>query len=441
MLGFGILMLGDGLQSTLLGVRASLEGFPTAVTGLIMSTFYVGFLAGALYAPRIVERVGHIRVFGALASLASAAVLIRGVVITPVAWSLLRLLRGPRPRDGALLGLGLVILAASRPYEGLVASLPAAVVLLVWAVRQIRSGRGRALAPAGLALVAVLGVGAGGLGYYQYRVTGSPFRMPYLVYDAASQSVAPLVWSPVEVAASDGLAEGGEPEPGGPAHRAGWRWLVKDYPRRFEWLWNFYLGPALTLPLLCLPWRLRDRRVAFALGTCALVVAANLVTVAGFPHYYAPVAPLVLALAVLGLRCLYAWRRPRGRVLAWGVVATVMLTLLAAFGMHARNAGRGKEGDPWFRNRAHIQDELCRREGQHLVIVSRKPGERSRASLRRWVHNGADLDGAKVVWAHDLGLSRNQALIQHFPRRRVWLLSTDVRPPRLNEVSVGGQQR
>jgi MFS family permease len=94
LLGFGILMLGDGLQSTLLGVRASLEGFPTAVTGLIMSTFYLGFLGGALYAPRFVERVGHIRVFGALASMASAAVLIHGIVVTPLAWSLLRLLSG-----------------------------------------------------------------------------------------------------------------------------------------------------------------------------------------------------------------------------------------------------------------------------------------------------------------------------------------------------------
>lgn len=87
-------MIGDGLQSTLLGVRASLEGFPTAVTGLIMSTFYVGFLGGAVYAPRVVERVGHIRVFGAMASLASAAVLIHGIVVTPLAWSLLRLLSG-----------------------------------------------------------------------------------------------------------------------------------------------------------------------------------------------------------------------------------------------------------------------------------------------------------------------------------------------------------
>ena len=94
LLGFGTLMIGDGLQSTLLGVRASLEGFPTAITGLIMSTFYIGFLGGALYAPRFVERVGHIRVFGALASVASASVLIHGVIVTPFAWSLLRLLSG-----------------------------------------------------------------------------------------------------------------------------------------------------------------------------------------------------------------------------------------------------------------------------------------------------------------------------------------------------------
>jgi MFS family permease len=92
--GFGVLMIGDGIQTTLLGVRASLESFPTAVTGLIMSTFYLGFLGGALYAPRVVERVGHIRVFGALASMVSAAVLIHGIFVTPLAWCLLRLLSG-----------------------------------------------------------------------------------------------------------------------------------------------------------------------------------------------------------------------------------------------------------------------------------------------------------------------------------------------------------
>jgi MFS family permease len=69
LLGFGILMLGDGLQGTLLAVRADLEGFSATLTGLVMSTFYVGFLLGSIMTPRITIRVGHIRVFAAFAAL------------------------------------------------------------------------------------------------------------------------------------------------------------------------------------------------------------------------------------------------------------------------------------------------------------------------------------------------------------------------------------
>ena len=94
LLGFGILMLGDGLQGTLLAVRAYREGFPTAVTGLVMSSFYAGFLGGTLWAPGIVRRVGHIRVFAALAALASAGILVHAAFVHPVAWVALRLLSG-----------------------------------------------------------------------------------------------------------------------------------------------------------------------------------------------------------------------------------------------------------------------------------------------------------------------------------------------------------
>ena len=94
LLGFGVLMLGDGLQGTFLAVRASLEHFPIEVTGLIMSVFSVGFLAGSLLAPRIVERVGHIRVFAALASIASAAILVHAVFVNPITWGGLRLISG-----------------------------------------------------------------------------------------------------------------------------------------------------------------------------------------------------------------------------------------------------------------------------------------------------------------------------------------------------------
>ena len=58
LLGMGILMLGAGLQGTLLGVRATLEGFPTLVIGAVMAAYYVGYVAGSLVAPSLIHRVG-----------------------------------------------------------------------------------------------------------------------------------------------------------------------------------------------------------------------------------------------------------------------------------------------------------------------------------------------------------------------------------------------
>ncbi len=94
MLGFGILMLGDGLQGTLLAVRADQEGFSATLTGLVMSTFYLGFLLGSVLAPRITANVGHIRVFAALAALASAAILVHAVFVNVAVWIALRFVSG-----------------------------------------------------------------------------------------------------------------------------------------------------------------------------------------------------------------------------------------------------------------------------------------------------------------------------------------------------------
>lgn len=94
LLGMGILMLGHGLQGTLLPVRASLEAFGTAVIGLVMSGYFLGLLAGALLTPRLVARVGHVRVFAALASLASSVILIQALLVLPSLWFVLRFVSG-----------------------------------------------------------------------------------------------------------------------------------------------------------------------------------------------------------------------------------------------------------------------------------------------------------------------------------------------------------
>ena len=94
LLGMGVLMLGAGLQSTLLGLRATLDGFPTLVTGIVMSCYYVGYVLGTVIAPPLLRQLGHIRVFAALAAVASVAILIQGCFVNPWAWGAMRLLSG-----------------------------------------------------------------------------------------------------------------------------------------------------------------------------------------------------------------------------------------------------------------------------------------------------------------------------------------------------------
>lgn len=94
LLGFFLLQMSNGLQGTLLAVRADSEGFDAALIGLVMSGFFAGMSAGSLLAGRLIERVGHIRTFAALASVASAAALVHLVFIHPIVWIGVRAMTG-----------------------------------------------------------------------------------------------------------------------------------------------------------------------------------------------------------------------------------------------------------------------------------------------------------------------------------------------------------
>jgi MFS family permease len=92
--GLSLLMIGNGLLGSLLGIRADLEGFGTVTIGIVMSMYYAGFLIGSLTIPRWLVTVGHIRVFAGLASLAAASALSYALLIAPVTWGLLRFVFG-----------------------------------------------------------------------------------------------------------------------------------------------------------------------------------------------------------------------------------------------------------------------------------------------------------------------------------------------------------
>ena len=94
LLSYGMLLLGNGMIGTLLGIRSRLEEFSMEITGVIMAGFSVGLLMGALYAVRVVAAVGHIRAFAAFASIMSVAVLAHVLFIDPVTWFVLRVVAG-----------------------------------------------------------------------------------------------------------------------------------------------------------------------------------------------------------------------------------------------------------------------------------------------------------------------------------------------------------
>jgi MFS family permease len=190
LLGMGILMLGSGLQGTLLGLRATLEGFPTPVTGLIMSCYYVGYLSGTLLAPRLLRRVGHVRVFATLAALASVAVLVQGSWVHPVPWAAMRLISG-------LCFAGIYVVAESWLNH-----------------RATRRNRGRLLAV--YMLVLYVGLGAA----------------QFLLILASPQTAAPfmLVSALISLAMVPILASAQQTPEGAVSHRVRYRDLYRNSP-------------------------------------------------------------------------------------------------------------------------------------------------------------------------------------------------------------------
>jgi MFS family permease len=104
LLGTGILLIGSGFLFTLLGVRAGVEGFSNKTVGVIMSSYFLGFVIGSYVCPLIIRRAGHVRAFAAMASIASTMAVFHALVVGPISWSLIRIVTG-----ACLVGLYMVI--------------------------------------------------------------------------------------------------------------------------------------------------------------------------------------------------------------------------------------------------------------------------------------------------------------------------------------------
>jgi hypothetical protein len=337
-----------------------------------------------------------------------------------------RLCKSLSAGNAALMGLGLAVLANTRPYEGLMLSLPVGLALVVRSRKPLPQKHGEAVT-ASIALLAVLVPAALLTGYYYHRVTGSAFTMTYEV-DRAAYATAPyFVW--------------GRPRPEPAYHHSEMRDLYRRELAQFQnysslsgalrasatkvlaW-WRFFIGPALTLPLLALPWVVHDRRMRWALAAFAIFTGALGVETFFYPHYFSPATVLLYLILLQGWRHLATWKwkgaasgRAVSRALIASCVAMVVLRVGAA-GFHAPIE------PPWPRGnlrRAEMVTELEKRTDKSLILVSYGPHHRVD---EEWVHNRADIDAAKIVWARDMGEAQNRELVDYFSRD-VWKLRVD----------------
>jgi hypothetical protein len=361
-----------------------------------------------------------------------ASVAALGGVLVLGAWPRLR--RHPAAGNASLMALGLAILANSRPYEGFAFCIPVAISMLFWLAGRNRPALVRSVPRVVLPILLVLLVAAAGTGYYYYRVTGNPFRMAYQTNRDTYATAPYFIWQ--------------TPRPEPAYHHAVmrdfYRWELGEFERnrtfpgyvqraadKFVSWWQFYLGPLLTVPLLALPWVVRQRKMRLPLFICAAMLAAFSVQTWTLPHYFAPATGALYLLLVQGLRHLWQWspaHRPIGRAVVRAIpmlaCAMILLRVMAVV-THNRIEPAWPRGNL---ERAELLRQLQQLPGPQLVIV--RYGAHHDAVLE-WVYNDADIDGAKVVWARDMGENDNQKLLQYFHNRKIWMVEPDNPSPHL----------
>src|SRR6266480_4491679 len=225
--------------------------------------------------------------------------------------SLPRLKKYLRVRDALLMALGLTILANSRPYEGLIFSLPVAVAMMMWMTGRNHPEPKTLLSPMVLQILLFLAISAAATGYYYYRVTGSPFRMTYQVNRGTYATAPYFLWQSPRP----------EPEYHDVVMRDFYRWELRQFEQNRTWRgalsrtfdklvssWKFYFGPLLTIPLLAFPWILRDRKMRFPLIAGAVFFAGLAVQTWTMPHYVAPATGLIYIVLIQCMRHMRFWR-------------------------------------------------------------------------------------------------------------------------------------
>lgn len=323
----------------------------------------------------------------------------------------------PRARDAALLGLGVALLMHTRPLEGLLACLvPAGVALARLRRRDDHSVFRRLILPCGAVIAAAFLF----LAYSDFRITGSPWRLPYLDYEQRYNGAPAFIWQPAQIA---------DPAFTNPAladlFHDSEKKLRLDSPTaprilfaRLRLLATDYFGYALgVLALIGACWR-PGRWTLLALVSMAVIGLPLVVSYLFMPHYQAPSAALAGLLALTGLRRIFLSvpRRARNYGALIALLFAAQALSLAVDTSNQRQIAALKLPP----RRQKIEDALRAQGGRHLVFVRLvKPYYLHDT----WVYNASPIDAQPVIWAWDRGPEENRLLMTYYGNRSAVLMT------------------
>jgi hypothetical protein len=319
-----------------------------------------------------------------------------------------RLRRNPSAGAATILGVGLAVLANSRPFEGLVLGLVCVgAVLLKISWRKLVKPLAVILLPTVLWML-----------YYDYRVTGDPFLMPYQLNERQYSPWSPFMWD----------RHPHVPPPyNHEAIRAawiGWAGGQRTFEHAHPWLVRlssflmldyFYLGWPLTLciAVFLLPMLLYHRRMRMAILIAFLYFAGLELETTLVPHYAAPGTALLFIFAAGSLRRL--WHLSPA-TMTFVVVVLFYVNYLGWMKPEHRMLFDKRD---FFARRDSVLRKLKESPGKQLVFVEYGSGHDVNYE---WVYNRADIDGSRIVWARGMGADKDQELFSYYPDRKVWRL-------------------
>jgi len=339
-----------------------------------------------------------------------------------------RIRKRPSVQQALLLGLGIAILANSRPYEGLLLSIPAAVWILAWLVGQIKTrwlftARVRVVF---VPLATILLLTAAFVGYYNWRLTGNAMLMPHVLNTRTYHSTPLFLWQHAKAELTynnqqfEDFYNGWERED----YQTTWSDVLGVSAEKLARLGVEMLWPGVVFLLPALPFAFRDRSIRLLVMAFAVCLTGVFLVIWSAPHYAAPVTCVIYALLAQAARHLRLakWKsRPIGVALSRALLVILIVETVVNVGRRACDPMWWTcTGDP---SRVYVQKQLEDMPGKHLLMVRYSEDHNIHDE---WVYNGADIDRQRVVWARELTAEQNTKLFAYYRDRDVWLVEPDI---------------